>query len=64
MMTKLGAIFDQAAAVFGSRERAACWMISPAYGLDNRRPIEVACTEGGRQLVETYLSQIDYGVYI
>jgi putative toxin-antitoxin system antitoxin component (TIGR02293 family) len=63
-MTELSAIFDQAAAVFGSRDAAERWMVSPAFGLDHRRPIDVACTVEERRFVQTYLAQIEYGVYV
>lgn len=61
---ELDPILEKATAVFGSLERANEWMLEPAFGLDLQRPIDVAATAQGRELVETYLGQIEYGVYI
>ncbi len=35
----------------------------PAIGLERRKRIELICDSGEGNVVETYLTQLDYGVY-
>ncbi|WP_324751435.1 antitoxin Xre/MbcA/ParS toxin-binding domain-containing protein [Roseovarius sp. Pro17] len=62
-MDRYADILEQAISVFGSRDAAEEWMNRPAIGLNRRRPIDLICTSGEAEVVETYLSRIDYGVY-
>jgi len=61
---KLAEILGRAEATLGSREAAEEWMVKPAIGLDRRRPIDLMSTSAGVEMVETYLTQIEYGVYV
>jgi putative toxin-antitoxin system antitoxin component (TIGR02293 family) len=49
--------------VFGSRDDAEKWLITPAVGLNGERPIDLLTTAPGTRLVESYLIRMDYGVY-
>ncbi len=49
--------------VLGSHDNAEQWLVTPALGLDNRRPIELLSTRGGAEMVKTLLIRMDYGVY-
>ncbi|WP_214474007.1 antitoxin Xre/MbcA/ParS toxin-binding domain-containing protein [Mesorhizobium sp. dw_380] len=53
----------KATSVLGSQEEAEKWMIQPAMGLDNRRPIDLLATAAGTELVQEFLERLDYGVY-
>lgn len=56
-------ILTKATAVLGSQKEAEKWMIQPAMGLDNRRPIDLLATAAGTELVQEFLERLDYGVY-
>ena len=56
-------ILTRATAVFGSQKDAEKWLIQPAMGLDNRRPIDLLATAVGTELVREFLERLDYGVY-
>jgi putative toxin-antitoxin system antitoxin component (TIGR02293 family) len=60
---RLAAVTDQAAEVLGSRAEAEHWLVTPAVGLDRRRPIELLQTSEGTDLVRTLLVRMDHGVY-
>lgn len=49
--------------VFGSREEAVQWLRELAYGLEQKRPIDLLSTPVGVCVVRTYLTRIDAGVY-
>ncbi|HEY6633786.1 MAG TPA: antitoxin Xre/MbcA/ParS toxin-binding domain-containing protein [Rhizobiaceae bacterium] len=53
----------KATSVFGSQAEAERWMMQPAMGLDNRRPIDLLATAAGSELVQEFLDRLDYGVY-
>lgn len=53
-----------AAEVLGDAELAQSWMLEPAIGLNQQIPVELIETPEGAALVETYLMQIEYGVYV
>ncbi|WP_106640645.1 MbcA/ParS/Xre antitoxin family protein [Allosphingosinicella vermicomposti] len=55
---------QKAAEVFGSVEDATVWFQQPAIGLNRQRPIDLIGTDEGRELVSTYLDQIEFGVYV
>lgn len=56
-------ILTKATSVLGSQDEAEKWMIQPAMGLDNRRPIDLLATAAGTELVQEFLERLDYGVY-
>jgi len=57
-------ILAKAIGVFGSNEGAERWMEEPAIGLNRERPIDLLSTTAGTELVDTYLDQIEYGIYV
>jgi putative toxin-antitoxin system antitoxin component (TIGR02293 family) len=56
-------ILIKATSVLGTQEDAEKWMIEPAMGLENRRPIDLLATAAGTALVQEFLERLDYGVY-
>ncbi|ESY29366.1 DUF2384 domain-containing protein [Mesorhizobium sp. M1148] len=56
-------LLTKATSVLGTQEEAEKWMIEPAMGLDNRRPIDLLATAAGTALVQEFLERLDYGVY-
>lgn len=61
---KFAEVLARATAVLGSKEAAEEWLECPAMGLDNRRPIELLSTPAGVEMVEDFLRQLEYGVYV
>lgn len=61
---KFAEILVIATEIFGSQKAAEHWLTEPAIGLDRMRPIDLLSTAPGAELVETYLNQIEYGVYV
>ena len=57
-------VLAQATGVMGSQAAAESWLESPAMGLDNRRPIDLLASDVGADAVKTYLTQMEYGVYV
>jgi len=57
-------ILAKAIQVLGSQEEAERWMEEPALGLNQMRPIDLLSTTAGTELVDTYLEQIEHGVYV
>jgi putative toxin-antitoxin system antitoxin component (TIGR02293 family) len=53
----------KATEIFGGKEEAERWMSRPATGLDGRRPIELLQTVQGAELVNDFLTRLEYGVY-
>jgi putative toxin-antitoxin system antitoxin component (TIGR02293 family) len=53
----------KASEVFGSREQAEEWMNRPATGLNGQRPIEMLQTVQGTELVNDFLTRLEYNVY-
>jgi putative toxin-antitoxin system antitoxin component (TIGR02293 family) len=60
---KFAEILARATELFGSRDEAEKWLERPATGLDRRRPIDLLATPAGVELVEEFLTQLEYGVY-
>jgi putative toxin-antitoxin system antitoxin component (TIGR02293 family) len=54
-------ILTEAAEVFGSEAEAQEWLTSPAYGLNNQKPIDLLDTDLGAGRVRGLLSAIKYG---
>lgn len=61
---KFAEILAKATELFGSRQEAEHWLDRPAIGLNRHRPIDLLATPAGAELVKTFLSQIEFGVYI
>jgi putative toxin-antitoxin system antitoxin component (TIGR02293 family) len=57
-------ILAKATRVLGSQEEAAQRLKRPAIGLDQQRPVDLLTTPAGAKLVEDYLGQLEYDVYI
>jgi putative toxin-antitoxin system antitoxin component (TIGR02293 family) len=53
----------KATEVFGGKEEAERWMSKPAMGLDGQRPIDLLQTVQGAELVNDFLTRLEYGVY-
>jgi len=49
--------------VLGDQKAAEAWLLAPAIGLDNRRPIDLLSSDPGAGAVEDYLARMEYGVY-
>ncbi|WP_444679693.1 type II RES/Xre toxin-antitoxin system antitoxin [Halomonas sp. E19] len=56
-------ILTKAEDVFGDPEEAQRWMTTPAMGLEGRKPIDLITTQVGYELVDDFLTRLDYGVY-
>jgi len=56
-------ILAQAIEILGSQEAAEAWLLAPAIGLENRRPIDLLSSAAGGEAVEHYLTRMEYGVY-
>lgn len=61
---KFAEIFARAIRVFGSQREAERWLQRPAMGLDGRQPIDLLATPAGTEMVETFLTRLEYGVYV
>lgn len=57
-------IHDLAKKVLGTPEDADAWMREPAIGLNRQVPAVLIETAAGADMVETYLLQIEHGVYV
>jgi putative toxin-antitoxin system antitoxin component (TIGR02293 family) len=53
----------KASDVFEGREQAENWMNRPAVGLNGQRPIEMLQTVQGAELVNDFLTRLEYNVY-
>jgi putative toxin-antitoxin system antitoxin component (TIGR02293 family) len=60
---RLSAVTDQATEVLGTQDAAERWLLAPALGLSQRRPIDLLQSTDGTSLVKTLLTRMDYGVY-
>lgn len=60
---KFAEILSKATELFGGQEAAENWLVTPAIGLEQRRPVDLLTTPAGVKLVEDLLVRMDYGVY-
>jgi putative toxin-antitoxin system antitoxin component (TIGR02293 family) len=60
---RLRRAFEHAVRVFGSAKESREWLMSPAFGLEDQRPIDLLDTEPGGAQVRDYLGAIEYGNY-
>lgn len=56
-------ILTKAEDVFGDPDEAQRWMNTPAMGLEGHKPIDLITTQVGYELVDDFLTRMDYGVY-
>lgn len=56
-------VLSKAEEVFGERQEAERWLVTPAMGLEGRAPIDLLTTQVGFELVDDFLTRMDYGVY-
>ncbi len=56
-------IIAKATDIMGTQEAAEAWILEPAIGLNNRRPIDLLASSAGAEAVEDYLTRLEYGVY-
>jgi putative toxin-antitoxin system antitoxin component (TIGR02293 family) len=61
---KFAEVLAKASEVMGSQRDAEEWLNEPAIGLNGYRPLDLLATSAGADLVETFLGQIEYGVYV
>ena len=61
---KFAEILAKATEVMGSQRDAEEWLNEPAIGLNGHKPLDLLTTSAGAELVETFLGQIEYGVYV
>jgi putative toxin-antitoxin system antitoxin component (TIGR02293 family) len=61
---RYAAALSKAASVLGSQEAAEQWMREPAMGLNRQVPAKLVGTVAGAALVDTFLDQLEYGVYV
>lgn len=60
---KIAEVYGRATEILGDDELARDWLLKPAIGLENRRPVDLLSTSAGMEAVEDYLTRIEYGVY-
>ncbi|CAI8738258.1 antitoxin Xre/MbcA/ParS toxin-binding domain-containing protein [Pseudomonas sp. Irchel 3H3] len=60
---RLATVLSKAEEVLGDRQQAVNWMTSPAMGLEGKAPIDLLTTQMGFELVEDFLTRMEYGVY-
>ena len=53
----------KATEIFNGKEAAERWMSKPVMGLDGQRPIDLLQTVQGAELVNDFLTRLEYGVY-
>ena len=59
---RVARIIEQAAQVFGDRDKAMRWLRKPKRRFDGRTPMDILLTETGGRLVEEMLIQVDEGM--
>jgi putative toxin-antitoxin system antitoxin component (TIGR02293 family) len=60
---KFAEILARATALLGSQPEAEHWLERPATGLDQRRPIDLLVTPAGCDMLEAFLTRLEFGVY-
>lgn len=61
---KFAEILSKASQIMGSQRDAEEWLSEPAMGLNGQKPLDLLATAAGTELVEAFLGQIEYGVYV
>ena len=57
------AVWNRAVDLFGSKEKALCWIRTRLSELDNRTPEEILSENPSSQAVDVILDRIEYGVF-
>ncbi|UUC48060.1 DUF2384 domain-containing protein [Pseudomonas citronellolis] len=60
---RLAKVLSRAEEVLGSRRAAVDWLMAPALGLEGHAPVDLLTTQVGFELVDDFLTRLDYGVY-
>jgi putative toxin-antitoxin system antitoxin component (TIGR02293 family) len=60
---KIASLLTKAGEVLGGREAAERWFMQPALALNKQRPLDLAKTEAGAELVRDLLLRMEFGVY-
>lgn len=60
---RLASVLSKAEEVLGDRQQALNWMTAPAMGLEGKTPLDLLTTQMGFELVEDFLTRMEYGVY-
>lgn len=60
---KFAEILSRAIGVFWALAAAERWLEQPVMGLDGHRPLDLLATPAGVDLVEQFLTRLEYGVY-
>lgn len=61
---RIGRLTEIAARALGSDEAVQAWFREPNYALGEQRPLDLASTEPGAELVERVLLQIEHGLSV
>ncbi|AZC22437.1 MULTISPECIES: antitoxin Xre/MbcA/ParS toxin-binding domain-containing protein [Pseudomonas] len=56
-------VLSKAQEVFGSSEQAQDWMAKPVMALDGHKPVDLLTNPIGFELVDEFLTRLEYGVY-
>ncbi|MEY9332423.1 putative toxin-antitoxin system antitoxin component (TIGR02293 family) [Pseudomonas protegens] len=56
-------VLAKAEDIFGSSEDAQEWMAKPVMGLDGHKPVDLLTNPIGFELVDEFLTRLEYGVY-
>jgi putative toxin-antitoxin system antitoxin component (TIGR02293 family) len=56
-------VLAKATEVFGSQDAAEAWISEPVMGLDRQIPLDLLQTPAGVDLVNAFLTRLEYGVY-
>lgn len=64
LLLKLDSLFDFGGDVFGSNEDFKAWLYSPAFALQDRKPIDFLNTSTGVDLVEQALQRMVHGYVV
>lgn len=61
---RIAELIARATDALGSQQAAESWLLEPAIGLGNRKPIDLVCTAVGARALRSFMTQVEYGVYI
>lgn len=56
-------VFARAEGIVGPREIVRRWITTPALGLDGHAPIDLLSNPFGYEIVSSFLTRLEYGVY-
>ena len=60
---QVAALLERAIAVIGNEAQAKHWLLTPAFALNQRRPLDCAVSGVWHEEVLNLLGRIEYGVY-